>query len=184
MKCTKWLVLVVLIPIWAGGCSYDVLDKVQKVDQKFYETLKLDVAVDVQSALLWQKTEDSRYSLEKSVVDADINRWLDTFDEEGRLVAMVDGVKKPISKAEVKRIFAERDKRFAECLTHHSVNGTAITNFQQTVANRNALLDVWFDKKVEWTEKEKKLAFAANSLIQALISAGASAGVIAIAGGM
>ena len=30
MKCTKWLVLVVLIPIWSGGCSYDVLDKVQK----------------------------------------------------------------------------------------------------------------------------------------------------------
>lgn len=184
MKCAKLLVLVVLIPLWSGGCSYDVLEKVQTVDQKFYETMKLDVAVGQQSVLLWQKTEDARYSLEKSVVNADIDRFLDSFDEDGRLVAMVDGEKKPISKAEVKRIFAERDRRYAECLAHHSTNATAITNFQQTLANRNALLDVWYDKKAEWTEKEKSLAFASNSLIQALISAGASAGVIALAGGL
>jgi hypothetical protein len=165
--------LLLIFPVILLGCS-EQLDQMQNCDNKLHETLTLHGAVVKKSAELWTQTEASRYALENAAINSDIERFLDTFDEEGRLVAIQeDGTKAPISKKEVMRIIKERDKRMSESLLNHARNVSAIENLKEEAMKIQAAADAWHDDKLEMTEKLKKIQTAGNTALNVLISSGA-----------
>mgnify|MGYP001024823881 CR=1 FL=1 len=164
--------LILLPVVLLFGCHAQ-LDKIQATDDRFHETLTLHTAVVKKSCELWSQTEASRYSLENAIINQDISRLLDSFDEDGRLVSLQpDGSKTPISKKEILRIIAERDKRIAESLMNHARNVQAIENLKEEAIQIQAAADKWHDDKVEFTEKLKAIQTAGNTALNALISSG------------
>lgn len=169
----RWLVVVGLFTVALVGCNVDTLDKIQVVDQRMYEVGLLHAAVVNKSADAMEKTEASRYSLERSVIDKDMDSFLDKFDESGRLVSEDEnGEKKPISKAEIKRIMAERDRRLISAEENHRNNAQVVANLRNEMATYTATLNLWIDKKSEWTAKQKQIANSINAAINTLVGSG------------
>lgn len=156
-----------------AGCT-EMDEKILGVDQKYYDTGKLTMAAARKACEAWESTESSRNSLEVASIEGDTARFLDRHTSaDGRMVSLdAGGNERPLLRADLEMLLKDRDTRLVAARLNHERNRSAITALRNALAQYEAASDLWFDRKVDYVEKRKSLAAAANAALSALGSAG------------
>jgi hypothetical protein len=150
-----------------AGCAVEADEKILVVRQDMHQAGRLMVGASKQLVTTAGEVELSRHRLEVAEVDRQLDEFLQRHtDDTGALVSRdASGEIVPMPVTQLRNIIAARDTRLADVRENHRRWGTYAQSYMDVLAAFEAANEMTMEREVDWLEKKRSAAAAANSAL-------------------